>query len=199
MRDPALPIARPDLGDGEELLDADLGGFDSLLLLLVLGERLGFDPAWRAMEGWGGGSSVLFRRGDLDCVRIAVAGDSERDLDELLNAFTRWVPTMPDADVELGDGVALLTSCDPGPGFEPPPSPDALSTFSQLVFRAELIADLRDASFGDHAGATCIVDRMRTRLGMDGLRELAAEGASTAQVALLQREREAAANECTPP
>jgi hypothetical protein len=184
------------LEDGEELLAADLAISDSLVVLLLLGERVGFDLAWRAADGWGGGSSVLFRRGETDCVRIAIAGDSERDLDELMNAFRVWVLTMPDAAAERVDGGALLTSCDPGLGFEPPPSPDTHRTFSQLVFRAELIEVLREAGFGDHARATCIVDEMRAVFGTDRLRELAGPGTSAAEVALVQRERDAAAGVC---
>ncbi len=194
-RDPALAFDPPALEDGEDLLAADLAISDSLVVLL-LGERVGFDLAWRAADGWGGGSSVLFRRGETDCVRIAIAGDSERDLDELMNAFRVWVLTMPDAAAERVDGVALLASCDPGSDFKPPPSPDAHRTFSQLVFRAELIEVLREVGFGDHARATCIVDEMRAVFGMDRLRELAGRGASVAEVALVQRERDAAASGC---
>ena len=55
---------------------------------------------------------------------------------------------------------------------------------------------LREAGFGDHARATCIVDEMRAVFGMDRLRELAGRGASVAEVALVQRERDAAASGC---
>ena len=80
-----VEVRPPALRDGERELSRD--EFGMLSLLLMLGERLGFEDAWRAADGWGGAAFLSFRRGAADCVRIAVAGDTPEDLDELIDAF----------------------------------------------------------------------------------------------------------------
>ena len=158
-----VEVRPPALRDGEEELSRE--EFGMLSLLLMLGERLGFEDAWRAADGWGGAAFVSFERDTTVCVRIAVAGDTREDLDELNDAFTRWAATMPAAEAEHDGDLAIITSCDPGEGFDPPPSPDDQRTFAMLSLRAELVAILRDAAFADHAVTTCVVDSLVTDLG----------------------------------
>lgn len=161
--DSPVEVTPPALRDGERELAR--GEFGMLDLLLMLGERLGFEDAWRAADGWGGAAFVSFERDATVCIRIVIAGDTPADLDELNDALTRWAAIMPGAHAESAADLAIVTSCDPGEAYEPPASPDDARTFDVLALRVALIAALSDGGFANHARTTCVVDSLIADLG----------------------------------
>ena len=159
------PVEPPALRGGEEFVLGD--DFGQLSLLLMLGERLGYEEAWQASDSWGGGAFIAFRRGDLDCVRIAISADTRADFDEISEAFSRWAAMMPDAQAREAGDLALLTSCDPGVGFEAPASPDSSRTLGVLAVRASFIAGLYADEFAHLDATSCTIDAIVAALGPD--------------------------------
>ena len=159
------PVEPPALRGGEEFVLGD--DFGQLSLLLMLGERLGYEEAWQASNSWGGGAFIAFRRGDLDCVRIAISADTRADFDEISEAFSRWAAMMPDAQAREAGDLALLTSCDPGVGFEAPASPDSSRTLGVLAVRASFIAGLYADEFAHLDATSCTIDAIVAALGPD--------------------------------
>ena len=109
-----LPVERPGLGEGEELLEE--GDFGSLTWFLLLAEHLDPRQALSATDGWGGDAYVAFDRDGRACVRSAFRGDTPGDTDEMAEALSAWTGAVPanDASVSRRGEDVVLESCDPG-------------------------------------------------------------------------------------
>jgi hypothetical protein len=176
----ARVLRLPTIGAGETLTaNGELGAFRWLLLL---GERLGFETAWRAVDGWSGDAFSLSRGGERACLRVVVAGASVGDLGELHAAFVQWASTVPGAQAQMGDGAAGLQVCTPEP-LAVVDRPEQASTFAVARARAELAGALVDDG-ADLAHAECVADAYRQTAGADALVALVAAGAATASAAV---------------
>ena len=103
--------------------------------------RLGYGPAWAAVQGWQGDNSVPYRDHGTTCVAIDVAMDSPTSAGPLAAAGRQWALTMPGASVTQVGRRVDLRSCDPGAGAPAPPviSPtafDVLTARSQIIDQA---------------------------------------------------------------
>ncbi len=172
----ARVLRQPTIGAGETLTaTGELGAFR---LLLILGERLGFERAWQAVDGWNGDAFALSHDGTRSCLRVVAAGASVGDLGELHAAFVQWAATVPGAQAQMGDGAAGLQVCTPEP-LAPVARPEQASTLAVATARAHLVLDLVDDG-ADLAHAECVADTYRRAAGADALVALAAAGTDVA-------------------
>jgi len=100
--------------DDEELLDD--GPFGTTSWYLFLAERIDPEVAFVAALGWGGDAYGVVERDGSTCVRLAFAGDTPEDEDQMRAALTDWIEVMPGGEAELDevDGRSVLEACDPG-------------------------------------------------------------------------------------
>ena len=156
-------VAAPLLGAGQVGIEKP-DDFGQVVMLLVLGDRLDFGTAWRAVQGWAGDSSVTYRQAGRVCVAVATASRTPGDSDRLLTATQQWVAGVPGATVVRVGTTVELRSCDPGkdaPGH-PVHKPPA---FHVLVLRAALVQSLRRDSHMPQSVAECTADEFITRVG----------------------------------
>jgi hypothetical protein len=148
-------VAPPTLGAGEKAVGHP-DDFGMLSLLLVLGERLSFPDAWRAVVGWKGDASRDYRVGGRDCIRVRTELDTPTDVTELLGALRVWAAGRPWATTSSSGDVVELSSCDPGTATA---SNDATRprTFEVLQLRSELVSSLEHGGL-DHTSAECAAD-----------------------------------------
>ncbi len=146
LPDPVLPTGAVAFGD--------VGPFGQVFLLEVLGSRLPYDEAYRAVAGWTGDTSVGYRVGAVVCNAADVRTTS---VAVLTAAVRRWASFVPGTVVTVSGDTVSLRSCDPGrravPGMQQP------SAFAVLAVRASLI----HALFGQKAPlavATCTADKV---------------------------------------
>jgi hypothetical protein len=146
LPDPVLPAGAVAFGD--------IGPFGQVFLLEVLGSRLPYDEAYRAVAGWVGDTSVGYRIGPVVCNAADVRTTS---VAALAAAARRWASFVRGAVVTVSGDTVSLRSCDPGKaavaGMREP------SAFAVLAVRASLI----HALFGQRAPlavATCTADKV---------------------------------------
>ena len=120
---PVADVDVPQLDKGDKALKFggaphDVGPY--LLAQAIVRDRLPALAAYKLAKGWAGDAYVAFRRGDLSCARIAVAGvdsGATADISSALHDWTtqarsgatRTVETVADA---AGDTI-VLTGCTP--------------------------------------------------------------------------------------
>lgn len=146
LPDPVLPKGAVAFGD--------VGPFGQVFLLEVLGSRLPYDEAYRAVSGWTGDTSVGYRVGSVVCNAADVRTTS---VDLLAAAARRWASFVRGAAVTVTGDTVSLRSCDPGRAAVP--GTQAPSAFAVLAVRASLIHGL----FGQSAPltvATCTADKV---------------------------------------
>lgn len=150
--------------DGEELtldLEGDVevvdeGTFGSPSWYLLLAERIEPLEAFEAALGWAGDRYATFERDDRACVRVAFAGDTASDEEQMARALEEWADAMPAGAARTLqiDGRPALESCDPGADAADPNltrrATDALFVPSLWGF---LVADA--ATVLDADGARC--------------------------------------------
>lgn len=151
-------VRPPRLGKGERAV-GEPNDFGMVSLLLVLGERIAFDQAWTAVEGWAGDASVGYRADGRDCIAIGVAVDTARDADELAAAASAWADGRPTAEVDRRDRRVDIRSCDPGPVAGSKTVLGRPRTFELLQLRVELVSSLeRDGA--DRRQSWCVADAL---------------------------------------
>jgi hypothetical protein len=112
----ALPVDPP-MADGEVL---DEGQFGELMTRITLGASEDPSVATNAASGWAGDWYVTWEDGDDSvCIRIDYAMDSDRDLDELEDAYTSWAAPRGATVERLGD-ILEVTSCSAAAGGTSP-------------------------------------------------------------------------------
>ncbi len=155
-------VAPPRLTSGEKRFEKPSTA-GQVLLLEMLGARLGYVKAWAAVRGWKGDSSVGYRKAGKVCVAIetTLTGDAERDRFEA--AATEWAKAMPAATVQRDGNDVVIRSCDPGAGFKAPvqdPSP-----FDALQARAAIAQQVREDAHVEAPVASCTADRLIAAIG----------------------------------
>lgn len=85
-REPAVEVTHPEVAG--DVVDEGVVG--ELLVLLVLADKLGMEPARAAADGWGGDWGVAWRDGDRSCVTAVLVGDDAGETAEMLDAFDQW-------------------------------------------------------------------------------------------------------------
>jgi hypothetical protein len=114
----ALPA--PDVADNERLLEE--GDFGSTSWYLMLAARLDPHRALAAVDGWAGDSyaTAVRKSDDQVCVRLRFAGDTEADLQEMVDALRAWSDAFPgnEATIAPTDEWVDVRTCDPGPDVE---------------------------------------------------------------------------------
>jgi hypothetical protein len=163
----------PKAADGQDVVDRDTMGAYSLLL--VLGNRLGFDQAWDAVRGWGGDAMIATRQGDQVCVHIRAVGDTEADTTELAVAFEAWAATAPGAAAALVDGVATLDACDTG-GLERVARAEQHTVEDIAFARSEFIRGMQHTSHLSRLATECVADGLRSLVGNDGFLDQVSTG-----------------------
>jgi len=105
-------------GDDAELLDEAPFGATSWYLFLA--ERIDPKVAFEAALGWNGDRFAAVERDGITCVRVAFAGDTEDDEDEMTAALTAWLEAMPGEEAELVEvgEHPVLEACDPGDSLD---------------------------------------------------------------------------------
>lgn len=164
----------PALAEGEEQ-QGEPSDFGMLSWLLVLDDRVGFERALAAVEGWAGDSSIQFLRDGKSCIRAVTAFDTAADRNEFASALDVWTDGIPGSTFRtVSDGVEL-TSCDPGASADPsgvlPPDGELSPTFTYVQLRMELIAS-NEAAGASHELSVCSTDRLIAGLGAARLLEL---------------------------
>jgi hypothetical protein len=186
-------VDTPKLRSGEESLDE--GDFGMLSLLLVLGERLPYDVAWKAVDGWEGDAEVTFEADRRTCIRLDVATETSDDQDELVSAFQLWSKASPRASVERVGDLAELSSCDPGAEAKRPASTGPRA-FEILLIQRGIIGALRSGGV-DVGVAECAVARLTAGAGAQALHDLnQIEDASDPRMVAIQTQLRDAVGAC---
>ena len=108
-----IDVATPE-ADGPVLDEAVYGAAD--IFTWLLGESLEpapelIFPAFTAIDGWAGGKAVLWGDDVESCTRIALAADSEPDLNELRDAIDPWVQAGPNRSSTIEGDLLVVTGC----------------------------------------------------------------------------------------
>jgi hypothetical protein len=164
--------------------------FGQVFLLEVLGSRLSYDQAYRAVSGWTGDTSVGYRVGGVACnaadVRTTSAG-------VLAAALRTWAAFVPKATVTVSGDTVSVRSCDPGktavPGERTP------SAFTVLSVRASLIHAFVKQS-APLAVATCTADVVLADYRASGYLMLTKDKLTDAETTTLRAHIVAAVTSC---
>jgi hypothetical protein len=155
-RVPAPKLAR------DEKRHGDVDDFGALSMYLVLAARLDPKVALTAAEGWGGDRYVAYsKRGtDQECVRVAIAGDTAADTQEIADAFDQWIAALPDGAASLKRAVGRVTlmACDVG-GVTAPTEATLDAAVDLLVNRNDVALQFLEAK-APAKGARCAADRL---------------------------------------
>lgn len=113
--EPIIDVATP-TADGPILDEAVYGSAD--ILTWLLGESLEPDPSLLfptilAIDGWAGGRAVLWGDETESCMRIAIAADSDGDLNEIEEATRLWAANGTGRTVQVENGLVVVTGCAP--------------------------------------------------------------------------------------
>lgn len=147
-------VAAPKLRRGEKAVGTP-DDFGMLSLLLVLGERLSFGDAWRAVDGWKGDASRDFRSKGKDCIRVRTRVDTPQDATELLGALRVWAAGRASATTSSTGDIVEFSSCDPGTSTATN-DPDRPRTFEVLQLRVEMVSEFEHGL--THEVAECVAD-----------------------------------------
>lgn len=104
----------PPPSDGTQI---DQGSFGQYFLGLIFTDVLDSqEEIDAATNGWGGDWYVAWRQGSQTCIRASFKGDTERDLDELGDAFDKWAKSNNDIEVDRASDLVTITACKEGLG-----------------------------------------------------------------------------------
>jgi hypothetical protein len=175
----------PSVPHGDHVTDP-ASSFGQLSLFEVLGSRLGYAPAWSAVQGWQGDSSLAYSAHGKTCDAIAVLMRTSARATALAGATRQWADDgVPQAVIHQAGRQITIRSCDPGPdaALLPAITPSA---FDVLAARAELIDGLMTEGHVGFGVGACVSDDVLTTLGPSGYPELLANSLSASQENQLQ-------------
>lgn len=138
-------------------------GFGEVALLEMLGDRMGFGPAWTAIQGWTADQFVAYRVNGQLCVNVAVLNDSPDSASSLLQAGKAWAAHLPSAAVNGSGSTVNFHACDPGPSWKPSAQPD--DPYQALAVRSVLMYQLMSDGHLSSTKAVCAADQVMTTLG----------------------------------
>jgi len=184
----------PSIAAGEHRIDTP-SPFGQVSLFEVLGSRLGYGPAWAAVQGWQGDNSVPYSDHGKTCVAIDVVMGSADASARLVAAGRQWALSIPGAAVTQAGRRVDLRSCDPGATAPAPPvvTPTA---FDVLSARAQVIDAIMTGATVDFAMGRCVADGVIAAVGPGNYGELTSTDLSAAQGAHLQQQVASAAATC---
>lgn len=151
-------VKTPALAAGEKVIADSDGDFGMVSLLVVLAERIDYEVAWKAVQGWAGDAVIGFERGGRTCVRIDVAFDEAAQAEGFEAAFDQWSEDFP-ASHSRNDRTVLLESCDPGTAGPAGRAEGHISGIQGLGLRAQLLTDLADGGWPQDKVA-CVADNL---------------------------------------
>jgi hypothetical protein len=179
-------VPTPSIPHGDHVTDP-ASPFGQLTLFEVLGSRLGFAPAWSAVQGWQGDTSVAYRDHGKTCDAIAVRMRTTTRASALAGAAHQWAATgVPQAAIDQNGRQITIRSCDPGPNASKLPNIKP-AAFDVLAARAQLIDGLMTEGHVGFALGACVSDEVLQKLGPDGYSELLANSLSASQQTQLEQ------------
>ena len=186
-------VSSPSIGRGHRVEPPS--PFGQVSLFEVLGSRLGYDPAWAAVQGWRGDNSVPYTLKGRTCVAIDVRMRDAAAARRLAAAADAWAASLPGAAIASSGSTVSLRSCDPGPK-EPAPPPITPSAFDVLAARSGITDAVMTNANVDLALGQCVADGVLAGVGPAGYGELTASSLSAAQQDQLQQVTAASALAC---
>jgi hypothetical protein len=190
-------VAAPSVPDGDEVTDP-ASPFGMLELFMVLGSRLGYGPAWSAVQGWQGDSSIAYDSHGTTCGAVTVAMKNSGRAVALTGALRQWSATVASLHAVIGRKGTLVSfrSCDPGPNGPTVPKMNP-SAFDVLAVRAQLIDEFITDGYSDFALGACVSDSVIRFLGPARYSELLSSSLTASQNAQISAEIPRAADTCT--
>ena len=181
-----IPVPAPPVPHGDRVTDP-ASPFGQLGIFEVLGSQLGYDTAWKAVQGWTGDSSLSYRAGHTTCDAIQIAMKTAGETNALTTAARQWANDAgTHATVNQSDRRLTIRSCDPGPKAPPAPTINQ-SAFDVLAARAQLIDEIIVQGHTDFALGACVSDSVLRDLGPANYSELGASTLTTGQQLQLQQ------------
>lgn len=138
------------------------GDFGTLLLYLMLAERLDPAAAFAAIDGWNGDDYAAYETADGQvCLAAAFAADDATQAAELKDALDRWAEALPQARPTVGlgpDDAVQITACDPGPDLDLEVSNRSVEALDVPYLRG--LVGSASVAAGDVGFAECVGDRV---------------------------------------
>lgn len=144
-------------------------GFGEVTLVEMLGDQVGFAPAWAAVQGWTNDNFVSYRQDGRVCVDLSVLNDSTDSAATLAQAGAGWASHLPSASVSRNGSTVNFHACDPGAGWKPSGSAD--DPYQDLAVRSIAMDQLITYGKLDPMKASCAADQLMTGLGPQRLQE----------------------------
>lgn len=165
-------VAAPVVAHSDTRLGASTS-FGQVSMAEVLGNHLGYGPAWAAVQGWRGDKAVPYRHGGTVCVAVATSFDTPEHATGFEGAATSWASGRAGASTVRTAKTVELRACDPGAAAAslPPIEP---SVFDVLSMRAAFLGGILEAAGIAVPMATCAVDGAIEQLGPPTVAKLAA-------------------------
>jgi hypothetical protein len=155
-------VAAPSLASGAVRLDRG-EAFGQVSLFEVFGAWIGYAPAWSAVQGWQGDSSLPYRLKRHTCFAIDVAVSAASEAGFVATARS-WAGHVAAATVTPRGSLVQIRACDPGKSAPAAPKLKP-SAFEVLAARAQVINALVTQAVGPYATAECIADYIIATLG----------------------------------
>ncbi|MBA2608676.1 MAG: hypothetical protein H0U92_07045 [Actinobacteria bacterium] len=123
-------VRAPKVVAGEKRTDAPTP-FSALAWYLTLAAHVDERVALRAVDGWGGDSSIGYKKDGRDCIRAVFVGDSPNDVTEMRGALDQWKTAFSAERVSVtGDATRVeVSACE----ADDIPAPRAGSENSLIV------------------------------------------------------------------
>jgi len=144
-------------------------GFGEVPLLEMLGDQIGFDQAWSAVQGWTQDQMVAYSQNGTVCANIAVLNDSPDSAASLLQAARAWASHLSSASARQSGATVDFHACDPGPAWKP--TTHVADPYQALAVRSVLMYQLITDAHVDTTKSVCAVDQLMTTMGPQKLQD----------------------------
>lgn len=161
-------VAVPPLPRGATRI-APASGLGEVTLVEMLGDQIGFDQAWSAVQGWTRDQIVPYRQNGQVCVEVAVLNDTPDSAASLAEAGNAWAKHLPSASVSQTGSTVDFQSCDPGAAWKP--APIGHDPYESLAVRSALIYQLITDGHLATPAAICSSDQVLTAIGPQALQD----------------------------
>jgi hypothetical protein len=144
-------------------------GFGQVTLLEMLGDQIGFSPAWSAVQGWMGDQFVSYRQNGQVCVALSVLDDNPTSAAALTRAARAWASHLTSASASQSGKTVDFQACDPGPAWRP--STHVADPYQALAVRSVILYQLITDGQLPATAATCATDQLMTTIGPQKLQD----------------------------
>lgn len=142
-------------------------GFGEVTLVEMLGDQIGFDAAWTAVQGWMQDGFDAYDQNGRVCVDLAVLNDTQTSAASMVSAGRAWSSHLPSASVAQNGTTVDFHACDPGAGWKP--STHVPDPYQALAVRSVRMYQLMtDGHLGPDT-ASCATDVLMTNVGAQKL------------------------------